>query len=975
MSPFSTSPLLSLPLIVACALGRLGPGHDDKYVLGKDDKDFALELARAGYPDLARDFAAAVERVRTDPAGKAEAELLRIDLDADLAQRERDVKKRMNLLLDVVKAKQTFGEAHKGTPVGDSVVSSLPDLYRSVGEAISTGIQNEQDPAEVAKLRTVGSELFEQAERSLNILVKDLQDKVDKQEPDPNPPVTEEQQQTPLEEKLMLAKYSTFRTYYFHGRLLEEGSADRTAKLKKAIDLFQEFQFDYLNYLPCYEGYVYEGMCNEDLGQPDKAAASFDSALKIRELFAKTPTGLWQLSREAADLVSWAVVQKMTLLDKQGKTKEAITAADEFFNTTPDAAATMKGLAILAAKADAQQKLGDQAGLEATAKKLIELDPNGAGGAKGRDLTGQASGGGGKGLGLFESLRLAEGAIGRGEMDLATSLCQQVIDRSRGTKDWQNASAQACLLLGIAAVQQKRMDEAVVAWETAYERFPKGDATPEALSRAVKGWSNYGQTVDRGPYKTRWKELLTQLLAKYPTSPQAASAKLIELTVLVNEGKFEDAAKAADAIPENSPSFGEAMYQAGDACAKQVRAMLQKDKSAAVKPLVDKAVAYYGKARAALEAAAKATLETSQQNRLNAYAFDCRLGLVALYLVKGVDRAADALPLLDEIEKQYASDPDKIAKIWSARIQTYRDLGKVDEAIAQLDAQIAKDPKNRAVPAAAGALGVVVDQRAQDSLKKSGPSASVDQQFQKAVRYYLLGVGPQIDGREPLRVEQVEQVADRLLALGLQFNAVPESVTSFVDWTAKRREVATWTEAAKLYEVVLPQTPSYRTLVHAAQTYGFLGKFKDAAKKYAELFDRERFVDFAAKKLDDEALRTRPELLGALVEYGYCARESGLSPADPTALSKGSSIFEAIVQSVARDSRSWWQAKYWQIQLMYDRGEYPIADVAIRSVKRGSENYDEGKFGYKDKFVALEAEITRKLPPTAPPEKKSPDGK
>ena len=47
---------------------------------------------------------------------------------------------------------------------------------------------------------------------------------------------------------------------------------------------------------------------------------------------------------------------------------------------------------------------------------------------------------------------------------------------------------------------------------------------------------------------------------------------------------------------------------------------------------------------------------------------------------------------------------------------------------------------------------------------------------------------------------------------------------------------------------------------------------------------------------------------------------------------------------------------------MSDRGDYKLADTAIRSVKRTTnERFDKGQFGFEPKLSALESELAKKV--------------
>ena len=69
-----------------------------------------------------------------------------------------------------------------------------------------------------------------------------------------------------------------------------------------------------------------------------------------------------------------------------------------------------------------------------------------------------------------------------------------------------------------------------------------------------------------------------------------------------------------------------------------------------------------------------------------------------------------------------------------------------------------------------------------------------------------------------------------------------------------------------------------------------------------------------------------------------------------------------MVENSTPSVRTWWQAKYFQIKLLSDRGEYELADTAIRSVKRTTDqHFDKGQFGFEEKLEALESELAKKV--------------
>jgi hypothetical protein len=160
---------------------------------------------------------------------------------------------------------------------------------------------------------------------------------------------------------------------------------------------------------------------------------------------------------------------------------------------------------------------------------------------------------------------------------------------------------------------------------------------------------------------------------------------------------------------------------------------------------------------------------------------------------------------------------------------------------------------------------------------------------------------------------------------------------------------------------VLPLTPSYRTQINLCRAQGFLGRFEEAAAGYARLFERESFADPVARTINPEAMRAKPELAFAYLEWGVCERETGVAQHANDRLSRASSIFESLVLATAAETQLWWQAKFFQLQVLVDRGEYQIADIGLRSLERNWPDFDGGKHGLKERFQRLGQELAKKV--------------
>lgn len=925
--------------------------------LGKDDEEFARRLSRAGYSDLAELLIGAMG-ASGGSKSPLSGQLLKLDIEYEEARKDPDLNRRIERLEALIGDREEFAQKHSGTPEATQILDGQMQLYSSVGELIVLALQNKDAAAENEKLKARGKQIFEKAGETLEKRLEGLNAPVDG--------LTPEQQQERYVQRMLVA-FGLGRSQYFRSLLFDDGSFERNHFAGKALEVFLDFQLEYPDQLLCYEVYVYEGLSHQAQGSAEKALESFDAAIGLRDTYEKSRSGVYQMAPEAADIVSSAVQQKMLALAAAGDQAGAAAVAADFRASTPDSWTTLKGLAVLALQADAYQALGDQKGLNEVAKTLVEVDPFGEGGRRGRELLG--GGGGASTLGAAETLGLAQQSAAR-EPDHAMELCRRVVVLARGTPDQASLGASAGLLLGALHAQRGQMHESVVAWDEAAERYKDGKDAPECLWRAINGYLQLQGTERRSLYKTLAQERMELLTKRYPQHPYASMAGLIEGQQAEAEGDYVRAAQAFERIAPGAAGHEEGLYRAGSSWSRQARKLFQEKKTQDAREAVKRAEALLVKARAALEDAAKKTLEVSTQERMRAFAFSARIAQANLYLQEGVDRSAEVTALLQGLDQEHARDPARMSMIWDLRFRALRAQGKLDEAIGLLDNQIRLDPSAGWLESGASALAPVLDQRAQELFKLDPKSAEGERLWGKAATYYQLAIRGQLEGRAAIQVEQLEGVADRLLLFGLHLEGVPDTVETFAEWNGKHLASELLERAAQAYEKVLPLTPSHRTVIKLARTLGFLGRFEEAAARYAELFERERLVDRVSNAIDPQVVAAKPELLFAYSEWGVSEREVGVESEDNAKLLRAQRIFEALVLGTTKGSKLWWQAQFHQLQTLVDLGKYEVADVSLKSLQLNWEHFDEGKYGFEPRFVELREQLTKKVfrnvPPQAP---------
>jgi len=270
-------------------------------------------------------------------------------------------------------------------------------------------------------------------------------------------------------------------------------------------------------------------------------------------------------------------------------------------------------------------------------------------------------------------------------------------------------------------------------------------------------------------------------------------------------------------------------------------------------------------------------------------------------------------------------------------------------------------PDAPAIPRSAGVLARALDKAADDQFRKDPGSKRAEDLWRKAAFYYTLSVERALAGSTALDADMVREVALRLYVIGLFFNKVPEGQTTFVDWQGPILDADLWVTTEKVYLRLESQAPSYRVAIEHARTLAILGRMAEAETIYARLFDQVSLFD-AAGRFDKSTVEARPELPGAYLEWGVATHAVGLESNDAGRLDRAGQIYRRIQDNSTPEYRTWWQAKFFQIKLLSDSGDYENAKEAILSVKRTqSQNYDDGRFGFKDKFLGLEAELSKKV--------------
>ena len=657
-------------------------------VLGKDDGAFARALYRNGFADLAEKLCTTIEKSgKTAPAESAGLKSLHLDLRLDLARQESDLAKRKEAIKAVLTDKEAFVKSYPGTKESEEVESSLPDVYRVLGETITALVQKETNIAEVAKLQGEGHEIYTRAEEALQARIAEL-------EPDHEDPAKDAQ--------FVSARYNLPRTQYFHSMLYPDGEWKRKDLLEKAVEGFQLFGLDYGDNTLNYEGMIYMGLADHALGRTEDALEDFNGAIELGTFYEKDAKGVYQMQPLAADIVSSAVLQKMLVQTELKDYAGAIATAKSFYETTPDPEQSRQGLAVLAARADAEIAAGDTKAAGETAEQLVKWDERGPWGARGREIQGQLLNSNSGPVDASNVLKIAQSMWTRGDFENAVRVCHKAIAAARGSPKEADLATDAYLLLGAIYSNKRWNHEASLAYDLVADRYPKAERAPEAVYQSMQCYLRLNSEEKRPYYRKRIEERMKTLASRYSNHPLAAGVQVAEGQQFESDGDFLKAAEVYLKVTPGSSSYQQAQFRAGNAYFLQARKLFAEKKADAAKQYVTQAETLLQKARTEFDAALKGTLDLEAQARLENMAFQSRVALAQLYLLPGVGRLGDVVPVLADVEEKFSDDEGRIADAWGLRIQALQAQGKFEEAVSLLDSLVKKNPESRAIGPAAG---------------------------------------------------------------------------------------------------------------------------------------------------------------------------------------------------------------------------------------------------------------------------------
>jgi hypothetical protein len=913
-------------------------------VLGKHNAAFLEGLWRAGYLDFADQLGKLVANSNLPADEKEQVKASHTKLRMAIAARDGNATERRQLALDTIATKEkALAAAAEGSDAAVDAMNELVESYRLFADAMAEALTQAQ-PDEQSKLRDEADKKFTAAE-------KDLEERTQRNEK------LRSEDKPGSELPMLISMYGLGRLYYYHSLVFPNDSHTSEHLVDESLAKLEDFDLEFGDSLAAFEAKLTTALCHNRKGDRDLAIESCNGAISLRERFDKDRNGVYQVDRNAADVIAAGVLQKTMFLNDAKTPDKIVEATKDYFATIPSALEANQGLAVLVAQAKAQQELGDTEGATAAAHKLIELDPKGQWGYRGQELLSQLiSGGSGGNIDTGKTLKIAESLAGQGEFEQALRMCREAILRAK-TPEESNSAAEALLITGAIEASRGYFHEASVAFDAVVRRYPKAPVAPDALWRSIQCFLEL-EDLDGLPMYKKWREDRSQLLVKnYPDDPHVGQLQLIDGRRLEKAQKFVEAAAVYAKIAADSSVHVDATFYESSCYQKHARKLAADGMNKEAAEFETKAATGFRALIESLAAARAATTDNKQKARLDDVEFNTRIALASM-LISGDDAAkvAEAEQLLQKVEAK----GDDAQTLWALRIRIKVAKGNVDEAITDMDNALDKAGDSKPLLVVCRSLAMSLDNRAVEKFKQK-ERLGAGNIWRKAAVYYVRSAA-NATGSDAL------QIADRLLTIGMIVNDIPETVEAWYEVPEFKVKVPEpWEGALTIYVRQADAGAPYKARIGHARILGFLGRTAECESELTKLFTENKLAA-SNKRLDSALLAKRPELLTAYLEYGFALRTPVAGSDDKARRARATDVFDRVALSVPSDSRYWWFARFGQIQSYYDRGLYDEAHVVISSLERTNPQFDadsnapNGRFGLKRRFESLKTAIEQKVP-------------
>ncbi|HTF58250.1 MAG TPA: hypothetical protein VK661_13545, partial [Planctomycetota bacterium] len=350
--------------------------------------------------------------------------------------------------------------------------------------------------------------------------------------------------------------------------------------------------------------------------------------------------------------------------------------------------------------------------------------------------------------------------------------------------------------------------------------------------------------------------------------------------------------------------------------------------------------------------------------------------LAYIYIHDSIGRAEECLKFLAQLVQEIPPNDEKLAKLLEIQVRAHLALDQVDPAVKTLELMFERFQDNAATAQSCKSVAIRLDQITLDMLNAKGPVKPdpkvIEENLKRISKYYANWLRGAMAFNLNATTGDVKAVAETLYMIAKRLNDLPDTVTSFLD--LKGKHIIAWRkyfdDAALVHKLLLsrqggekdppPAVKKERLLLmtRLARCYSFVAENTDdwveAKKAYEEIVKAFEVLD-AQGGMNLAAFRTYPELLGVYLELGHVYAELGRK-GNRIQYDNAINVFFNTSANAPPTGEAWWISKFMLFEVFYRRGkdkDIMSAKLGIESLERNYPNFDENKFGMKDRFIEL----------------------
>lgn len=949
-------------LALAALLAAAGSPRQDS-----DDFTFAKRLAYRGWFDLAADVCARIERDTSLPRDVRSAlPILHAEIDLARADRETDPDKALKHLGDSIAALQKFIADEPTHPRMFEAQINIGFVKLRKAKALIDQMEVAKDAGQVDRRRKEAATLYTEVATEFEACVQNWR----------RLPTTDE-----IAGAIMDARLEANRARYEHSRIPGLGEADRKSLLEETCKSLIDFEIDYGDTAKAFEAMLLEGRCLFDLGDNAQAETKLKNTIALKDVLSKA-----KIPRNSYfdQIIFGAYLTMAQLYLKAGRAKDADKFIDGVFAGDPGVEREWIGQTLKVEKVEALYRLKNFSGAEALANKVIAADPDGPFASRMRERlrTLGTRGGGGVRMSPEQLISAAEGSIERNRLREAQVTLRQTIENCVTPEAREKFVPRALYLMGQCLQLMQRNYEAAINFEKVFTQYPKHELAPKACWEAVVCFSSEFDTFELPADEKEKDRLMDTLLKLFPGAKEGDNIPYLQGLKLENARKLKEAAEKYFQVPTRAPAYERALVR-GAYClrADAFRQYAQWSKTPQKDPAVQKAI------RDQFDRAEKLFKDFLKRvNDIPVTDVDVIRDRAALVLVANqelayiyshdvVKKAPEGLEFLEKAAKGIPPDDERMATIHKLQINLHLALNQVDEAVKILELMFVRFQRTRETAQACRSVAIKLDEITSAHLKAREQKGETElddlakENLKKISKYYNEWLRGAMAFGMGATDSDVMIVGETLYMTAKRLNGIPDTIGSFMD---QKKIVAykNYFEDAEFVHSLLvgerfkgKHAPKDLLVLMArrARCFSFVADQSEtwgrAKAAYEDIIKEFQVVD-AKGQFNQNALLKFNLLPIVYIELGAVYKELGKW--NKIHYDNAITVFTNIAGLSDTNSEPWWISRFMIYDSYFLRGsgnDITKAEIGIKQLEANYPNFDEGKYGLKDRFIDLKKRI------------------